>query len=525
MTLRSPAVLMLALVAVLAGLVVAVDLTVAPPVEETGAVGEATEPATMVGGAWACPVGDTRGGTDLTVTAVAPDLGDGATGRVQLGVFGDGELDLGAPTRVEPGSSVRGEPGGEETAAFARWDGHPVALWRTWRLSGEEDLPPGRVAGPCLAEDSDRWWIPGMSTAGGHESRVRLANPYESDATVAVRLLTPEGPVEPTVLQNLTVLGRSTTEIEINEHLPERDDVAVDVQVIAGRVAAEGYQLVRQAIGDVDATSLLASATRPSATWTVPWLDGADDRHSWLWLLNPGDRPAPVELTFHDGDGGVAPEGLAEVTVEPGQLRRIDLRGTFPEDMRSAALTARADGQPVVVSGVVRLEADEPTDAAVPVQLGAQPSGSWLVAGGATQGRTEQLRLINPGGEAVVVDVTLWDGEQALRPDDLQGLEVAPGALERVDLVEELGEVDEWVVQVDARDQGQLVVGHVGHGGEEARELVAGVGASAAAWAPEGPAVPARPEAGLTQRLGTGLAEPPLAEEDDLPVPPDSEDD
>ena len=486
-------------VALLAVGVLIVDQVV-PPAQP---VPRDAEPAvtTATGGAWTCPVGDDREGTELTVSAIGPPATGTDPGQLQLGRFGDGDLDLGAPTSIAPGTGLQAALEGGDIAGFARWYDHPVGVYRHWRLSDTDDLPPGRAAGPCLAQDSDRWWIPGMSTAGGHEARLRLANPYASDATVAIRLVTPEGPVEPTVLQNFTVLGRSSTEIEINEHLPERDDVAVEVRVIAGRVAAEGYQLVRQAIGEVDGVSLLASAMQPSTEWTVPWVTEDDDRFSWLWLLNPGDRPAPVELTLHGAEGGMAPEGLTEVTVEPGQVRRIDLRGTFPEDQTSAAVTARSEGVAIVASGAVRIETDDPANSGMATQLGAQPGRAWLVAGGATGNRMEQLRLVNAGAETAVVDVTLWDGSQALQPDEFSGIEVPPGSLRLLDPVEHLGEVPEWGAWVEA-SEGTLVVGHVGQGGAEARELVAGPGLSSAAWEPTGPPVLTRHVQGLTQRIG-----------------------
>jgi hypothetical protein len=499
----------LMVVGLLAVGVLVVDQVVPPPQPGPDAGGPAVTTAT--GGAWTCAVGDSREGTELTVSAIGPPAEAADPGQVQLGRFGEGELDLGAATSVAPGSSLQAALEGEDVAAFARWYDHPVGVYRHWRLSDTDDLPPGRAAGPCLAQDSDRWWIPGMSTAGGHEARLRLANPYDSDATVAIRLVTPEGPVEPTVLQNFTVLGRSSTEIEINEHLPERDDVAVEVRVVAGRVAAEGYQLVRQAIGDVDGVSLLASAAQPSTEWTVPWVAEDDDRYSWLWLLNPGDRPAPVELTLHGSDGGVAPEGLAEVTVEPGQVRRIDLRGTLPEDLASAAVTARSEGVGIVASGAVRIEASDPSNTGMATQLGAQPGRAWMVAGGATEGRSEQLRLVNAGAEPAVVDVALWDGGEVRQPDELSGIEVPPGSLRLLDLVEHLDVVTEWSAIVEA-SQGALVVGHVGQGGAEARELVAGPGLSSAAWEPTGPPVVARHVQGLTQRVGLD----PQVEQDPL---------
>ena len=197
----------------------------------------------------------------------------------------------------------------------------------------------------------------------------------------------------------------------------------------------------------------------------------------------------------------MAPEGLTEVTVEPGQVRRIDLRGTFPEDQTSAAVTARSEGVAIVASGAVRIETDDPANSGMATQLGAQPGRAWLVAGGATGNRMEQLRLVNAGAETAVVDVTLWDGSQALQPDEFSGIEVPPGSLRLLDPVEHLGEVPEWGAWVEA-SEGTLVVGHVGQGGAEARELVAGPGLSSAAWEPTGPPVLTRHVQGLTQRIG-----------------------
>ncbi len=500
MTAPRPTVLVTVLVVAIALAVVAVDRLLPPP--EPAADGHVDAATDRVGGTWTCPVGDARAGSATSLLAVGS--GD-EPGRIELGTFGDGDLDLGEAGRVRAGAAAGATlEGGAGDAAFAHVYDGPVALHREWRLDGEEDVPPGIAAGPCVAESSDRWLVPGMSTAGGYEARLRLANPYETDATVAIRLVTPEGPVEPTVLQNLTVQGRSTTEIEVNEHLPERDDVAAEVHVLSGRMAVEGYQLVRQAIGDVDGVSLLSPAATPSTTWTVPWVAETGERQSWLWLLNPGDRPAPVELTMHTTDGGVVPEGLAEVTVEPGQLRRIDLRGTFPEDVESGAITARSEGVPVVVSGVLRQEADDAADTGVAVQLGARADTSWVLSGTGNEDRFEQVRLVNPGSEPASVDVALWDGESTRTPEELSGIEVPAGALVTANLGAHLEDAGQWAAIVTATE-GRVIAGRVGLGGDEGLDLVAGVGSPGVVWERSGAAVAGRGEPGLTQRTGTGL--------------------
>jgi hypothetical protein len=500
MSSRAPIVLVLALLAAVVGAVLTVDELVPPPdpvAEEAREVDDVAE-----GGAWVCPVGDSREATALAVSAVRPGEAGGTPGELEVGVVADGEYEVADTMQVFPPSATRLGLESEDGAVAARWFDGAVGLHRTWRLRGGEDLPPGTVAGPCISEVADRWLIPGMTTSGGNEARLRLANRHGSDATVQISFATPEGVESPTVLQNITVQSRATTEIEVNEHLPERDDVAAEVRVVSGRVAAEGYQLARQAIGDVDGASLLASTTTPSTTWTVPWVAEVAGHQSWLWLLNPGQRPAPVELTMHTADGGVVPDGLAEVTVAPGQLRRIDLRGTFPEGVGDAAVTVRSEGEPIVASGAVRRQADDAENTGLAVQIGAVGDTRWLFAGGGTTDRAEQLRLVNPEGTPAVVDVVLWDGSQALRSEELTDVEVPPGAMVTFELVEELGEVDSWAAMVEA-SEGQVVAGLVGRGGPDEVHLVAGPGLSGASLDGAGVALPARRDAGVSLRLGT----------------------
>lgn len=504
MSLRASHLTVIALLAALIAGVLALEVLVAPPTPGEPA---ADAPGQQRGGSWVCPTGDTRPGTSLQVTAVAPGEVGQPPGQLELGTVEDGRLDVAEPDWVFPGTAARTGLEGEQAAVVARWREEPVALHRRWVLEGEEDLPPGVVAGPCMTRASDRWLIPGLATAGGHEARLRVANPYETDATVAIRFVTPEGPVEPTVLQNFTVEGHSTSEIEVNEHLPERDDVAVEVEVLAGRAMVEGYQLVRQAIGDVNGASLLAAATAPSSSWTIPWVEDGSARASWLWLLNPGERVVPVELSLHTADGGSIPEGLGEVTVEPGQLRRVDLRGTLPEGVRSAAVTARSEGEPIVASGVVRREPGDVTRTGTAVQLGVLPDERWVLAGGDVAGGGAQLRLVNPGSDAATVAVSLWDGTATRRPDELQQIEVPPGALVTRSIADALEGTAPWAAFVEASG-GPVVAAHVGHHGEEALNLVAEPGIPSAAWSPSGPVLPGWREAGLTQRLGTAGARP-----------------
>lgn len=516
--LRASAALMVILATL--GMLGAVDLLAEPP--------EPAPPATTVGagepsisGRSVCAVGDGREGSSTTVEVVNPAEADGARSLADIERFGDGALTPRSTGPVTPGSPVAVDLAGDDAlqAAQVSWLETPVSVARTWRLDDVADLPVGTVAGPCpTSTAASRWMIPGMSTAGGREGLVRLANPHSSGATLSVSFLTPEGPESPTRLRNVSLGAQEVFELSMNEFAPERPDLTVVVEVVSGRIAVEGMQLTRAAIGDVDGASLLQAATEPAESWTVPWVTDSGDRDSWLWVANDDDRTARVELSVHTPDGGVPAEGLSEVQVPPGTVRRVDLRGTLPEEVTTAAITARSDGVPVTVSGAVEVRSDEVEATGFVVQLGATAADPlWSLSGGATEDRSLQARLVNPTSEPAVVDVEVSDGTTTEVPAELAGLEVPPGAIELIDLGEFLDDVPAWSATVRATE-GELVVGQVGNGDPSGRaHWVAVPGAASAAWL-TGALPDARAVRGTTQRLGTELGIRPF---DPLSTTPD----
>jgi hypothetical protein len=500
---RSPATVGLAVVVALA--IAAVDVF-APPPPSSARSPEVLAVATPVTGTATCVVGDGREGTGTSLAVARPDgLGDGAAG-LELRVLGGGEVARTSLPTLAPGEHLRVGVGADaEQALGVDWRGGPVAVTRTWRLAPGDDLPAGTVAGPCPSEVASRWVLPGMITVGGSEARIRVANPFGTDATIAIGFVTPEGPEEPIALQNLSVPARGAYELDVNEVLPERADLAAVVRVLSGRAVVEGYQLTRAAIGDIDGASLLAASTSPSETWTVPWVADTDAEDPWLWVLNLGDRPAPVELTLHTADGGIPPEGLTEVTVAPGQLRRIDLRGTLPEGVSTAAITARSDGAPIHVAGAVQRAADEPAATGFAVQLGVPaPAASWIVSGGTVpEGRRERLQVVNPGSEPAELDVVVSDGSSASAPPELQGIVLGPGEQRQLVLDEVVADAPAWSAFVTATT-GEVVVGRLGSGGGGGGlHLVATPGIPGTTWDPAGLGLPTRAAPGTVQRLGT----------------------
>lgn len=460
-----------------------------------------------VSGSWVCPVGDGREGTSLEVTVARPPAAGQQPAEVELEVLGDGEVERSTLAPLFPPSAATREVSLDQGAAVAAtWRGGPATLQREWRFDGDDgDLPPGIAAGNCVQPYADRWIVPGMVTSGGSQALLRVANPFPTDATIGVSFVGTDGPVAPLALRNLSVGGRSTLEIDVNEFLPERDDLAAVVTVASGRVAAQGVQLVRSAIGGIDGVSTLEATAEPAEQWTVPWVVDRDDVASWLWIFNPSERLAAVELSYHTEDGGIVPDGLTEVLVEPGQLRRVDLRGTLPDGDQVVAVTTRSDGAPVVVSAAVRFGGDDVDRTAFGVQLGSPVTdSSWTVSGGPTEGRVEQLHLVNPGSEDVVASVSLFAGRTVDEPSELQDLEVPAGARRMVEIADGASDLPAWTAFVTA-SSGELVVGRVGANEAGPRRHVTVLGAASSGWMTETAGQLVSREEGLVQRLRTSL--------------------
>ncbi len=463
-------------------------------------------------GSVVCAVGHaaTAATTSVAVAGVGPG---GQPAAVELAVFEEGAIENRPLPPVFAGAMSRPPVQvGARGAVELQWRDSPVSLSRSWVLDEEGDQPAVAIEGPCPTSSADRWVVPGLSTVGGDESRIRLANPHRTPATVAVSFLSPQGQDAPLILRNVSVPARSVREITVNDTLPERPDLAAVVDVVSGRLVVEGYQLTRSAIGGIDGGTLLAAAPTAAEEWTIPWIRTSDGTSSWLWIANPGDRTALVELTLHTTSGGQIPDGLAEVSVPPGEQRRVDLSGTLPGGQTDAGLTARSNGAPVVVSAATAVSAEDPADTGSIVQLGVTAADrSWVLASGLPGAdRAERLHVVNPTGAEATFDVELVVGVTSLQPDELRGLVVGPGASLQVDLGPHVSSAPSWSAFVRA-SSGEVVVGRRGlrvSGVEGPLRLVVVPGAPSAGWRAVPSGLVARLEEDLANRFGTADAYP-----------------
>ncbi|MBW3620643.1 MAG: hypothetical protein KY461_10395 [Actinobacteria bacterium] len=470
-------------------------------------------------GAWYCAVGDTTEDAQMRVTAAVPPGDTDRPADVTIDTFGAGEALTGREISVPPGTSTSRDvaTGHEEAGVASRWWDEPAAVGRSI-LVRPTGGPEGYIEGPCEPEPSARWIVPGVATSGGAQALLTLANPFDSDASVTITFPTPDGLIEPQLLENVVVPKRSTRTVLVNEHAPEEPDLGILVRARSGRVVAEAVQTLSAAIGGVDGVSLVKATAQPAETWTVPWFDLGEDVQSWLWVTNVEDRPAALALTLHASSGGIVPEEIDEITLEAGETRRIDLRDLLPEGTTRAGVTVRSENSvPVAASVATEYAGADVERTGFAVQLGAAaPDSLWVLSGGPPAGRDTSVHLSNPGSEPASVDVLVASAGGAAAPADLQGIDVPPGAMRSVDLTPHLPEdAADHSIFVVARE-GTVVPGRRGVDRVGTLRLVAGGGVPGSLWAGGRIVPPVDHAPTLTQRLGTDLGP---RTEDPLEVP------
>jgi hypothetical protein len=406
--------------------------------------------------------------------------------------------------------------------------------------------------------------VPGVTTAGGATAHLVLANPFETDATLRVALLTPDGLVQPILLENVVVPRHSVRSILVNEHRPEELDVGLLVETRAGRVVAEAYQVLDAAVGGVEGITLVPATAQSAETWTAPWFQddtppraplpveeataeptdpatdaptvGPDEQpagedqppppsettgdgaRSWIWVTNPTDRPAAVTVTLHTVEGGVTPDGLEELTVPPGSISRIDLAGLLPEGPRRGGWTVRSEnGVPVVAASATRVAAAAVERTGIAVSLGAAEGDTlWVLSGRAAPGRNTFVHLANPTSEQAVVDIELWGGLGLVEAPELTGITVPAGAVAAVDIGVHLPADATASTAFVVATAGKVIATRQALQADGRLDLTASLGVASQRWSGGREVRPVRFEPGLSRRIGTGPG--PALEPDVVPT-------
>lgn len=444
-------------------------------------------------GAWYCPA--TARQEEAAMLSVAA-VGQEAS-RVTVVRYPEGQPVADEPVGVAPGDAhqVRLEPGQASRPVAVRWEGGPaVAVWRI-----EADDAP---AAPCEPGPAEAWHVAGLDTAGGSTSTLHLTNPFAIDAVARVTFATPEGRVRLLLTDNVFVAAGETVRLDVGEFQPEQPDLAATVEVLTGRLVAQG-ELVPGSGSGTAGRALIPAAREAGTEWSFAYARADDMSSSWLSVANAGEREAAVEVRA----SSPAPDAaVQEYSVPAGGVRRIDL-GEVSEEPEFGVDAVSVNEVPIVVHRVTSLRSESRQGLAV--SRGGQPATHWALVGGGAGERRGRINVYNPGAETVTVDL-VTSGED---PPEWRGVEIpANGWLTR-----HLTDVDHERSAIPLRVEasGPVVAELRSHHQSGALRLWTAVGAPSPVWT--GP--PSRPPLRRNPLLSTT----PVPEADTSPSPAPAE--
>ena len=389
---HGPTLLVMTLVAGLLLGALAVDVLAGPP-PRVRLQPVPQGPATS--GTWYCPgvaAKDER--ASLTIAAVGDE-----PSRITVQRYAGDQPTTGDAQVVQPGASVVVGLDGEAARApsSVSWNGGPATV--TWRVDGKRT-----TAAPCEQSPSEHWYIPGFDTTLGSTAQLFLFNPFPGDAVVRVTYGRPDGAKTLTLTDNVLIPGNRTTTLDIKKFQPVQRDLAVIVEVLVGRVVAQGHVVINPPPRQrgTPGRLLLTGAREPALSWSFAEAREGEGLSSYLEVLNPGVRAAAVEVRVSDplGKGSAL---LGEVNAPAGAVTRIDLADASKSERFGVSLEV-VNQAPVVVTKFTEVRNDE--GSAVTASLGASRlSTQWSLTGGGTRNRDAVISVYNPGAEPATVDI------------------------------------------------------------------------------------------------------------------------
>ena len=316
---------------------------------------------------------------------------------------------------------------------------------------------PGWGAARCSGVASNLWYFAAGSSLLDHEETLLLYNPFPDEAVASIVFYTPGGDTAKANLGDVAVPAGEVVSVAVNEFIQQEAALGAVVSMQRGRVVA--WRTLSAVPNDrASGVQFTLGSTGASTRWFFAdgqLEQGIDEEIS---VMNPSSREAVVSITLASEKQSLQLPQLVDQRIPPGTVKVFSLadavRGGRSELGPVGAVVRSSNGVEVVAErtvwyGAVGAEGVESEIGA------AEPAPSWLVAPPSTLAGDNSLALLNPGSEAVRVEVSLYrpDGP-ALHPAPLRNLRIRAGRRATIDL-------DDWtngaLVMVLVRADGPVV--------------------------------------------------------------------
>ena len=400
-----------------------------------------------LGSTWYCAGGTARDGGSADHRVIVVNPGDAAvTGT--LTVYGGGLAGDPAAPDVEPvAQPLEVPPRGRVAvrladvleaqfgAALVEVVGGEVVVEHVVR--GPDDLD----AAPCATAPSATWYAASGSTTRDARERLVLFNPFPDDAVVDITFTTSEGVREPEAFRGFVVPARRVVAVDVGSAVQRHPQVALTVRARSGRLVVDRIQSFDGSNG-VEGLGLTPAAPAAAAVWHFPDGFKTEGLSEVVTVYNPGDVQAEVDVEVVVDP---SPDPAVLTVVEPFQVSvparrfaQIDIAAEerVPAELGHAVIVRSQNGVPVVADRQVR-SADPAPRTGFAATLGSPIAADrWLTAvGGTGEGESEFLVVLNPSLASIArVSVATPAPSQVLALQDLQDVEIQPGARLRIDL-------------------------------------------------------------------------------------------
>jgi hypothetical protein len=377
--------------------------------------------------AWYCPVPTSQG---LGSTVETANLARSGVNLRQSG------LGAGAGTPAEsdlaPGAltSSQAAPSGPSPAEVEAFGG------RTFSYLSSVAATVGGATERCSEQPGARWLFAEASTAAGYDTYLFIANPFQEQAAVTIRVLGSGGDTVPSGLSNYQIPPTSQTGIFLGDYYPETQSFGLDVTANRGRVLVARMMKV----ASQDGTRGLAmdlGAPAPATQWIFPGGQVPSQGEEEVLVANPSSHEALVSESFLTSGGG-APAGQQNVAVPAGEQIAITSSDQVPAGTQHGTIISSVNGVPVVAERTT-IEGSGSSRGFETVFGVPSAGASWVVPVGSPVGGTDTLGVVAAGVARATYAVTLVSGTASVSPSALANLTVDPGTRASVDLTPYLG--------------------------------------------------------------------------------------
>ena len=197
--------------------------------------------------------------------------------------------------------------------------------------------------GPGIPSLSKTWYIGAGNTQVGFTARLAILNPNKQEAEVKVTFL---GSKQQPITDTYPIAAEGKDDIVLNDRADEQLVAAIIESNMPIAVEVITYYLSGGERGQVAAYSAPALPAA-SKQWYLPALAADSSFDSYLSLLNPGQTPASVTITYVLGGGQAA----METRALPALGRLVQRVGDIVKDKTVVAASVSST-QPIVAERI-----------------------------------------------------------------------------------------------------------------------------------------------------------------------------